>query len=121
MDVNNIVKEKTKNLMFGLAGGAAILIVLLLLLGVPLGPLSVGDRADLRLIFQPYIESSGVKDLCLASDATWHEDADFVGCNGLGPTSCSLNVIITAQTQCLAAGGEWYCVTGPQGGVYCKY
>lgn len=115
------MKKETKNLLIGLAGGAVVVLIILLLLGVPLGPLSVGDRADLRLIFQPYVESSGVKDICLASGADWHEDADFVGCDGLGPTSCTLDVIITAQTQCIAAGGEWFCQTGPQGGVYCRY
>lgn len=121
MDVNNIVKEKTKNLIFGLVGGAAILIVLLLLLGVPLGPLSVSDRADLRLIAMPYIESSGIKDACLASGAAWHEDSDFVGCVGIGPNSCSSDIVLSGQAQCIGAGADFYCETGTQGFVYCKY
>lgn len=121
MDVNNIVKEKTKNLMFGLVGGAVVLIIVLLLLGVPLGPLSVGDRADLRLIAQPYLESSGLKDMCLASGASWHEDADFVGCVGMGPNSCTTSIVLGGQTQCIGSGADWHCQTGIQGHIYCKY
>ena len=115
------MKEKTKNLMFGLVGGAVVLLLILLLLGVPLGPLSVGDRADLRLIAQPYLESSGLKDMCLASGAAWTETSDYVGCDGMGPNSCSSPIVISGQTQCIGAGANFLCETGIQGHLICKY
>lgn len=115
------MKKETKNLLIGLAGGAMVLLIILLLLGVPLGPLSVGDRADLRLISQPYIESTGIKDACLASGAAWTETADFVGCQGLGPGSCSSDIVLAGQSQCIGAGANFFCQPNIQGFVYCKY
>lgn len=115
------MKEKTKNLMFGLVGGAIVLLLILLLLGVPLGPLSIGDRADLRLIALPYLESTNIKDDCLASGASWHETTDLVGCDGIGPNSCQSDIVLSGQAQCIATGASWFCQTGPQGGIYCRY
>lgn len=80
-----------------------------------------GDLVDLRLISQPYIEATGIKDYCLASGAAWHEDVDFVGCVGMGPNSCSSDIVLSGQTQCIGAGAEWFCETGVQGAVYCAY
>lgn len=115
MDKSN----KTTILSFVL--GMVALGIILLVMGVPLGPLNADERADLRLISQPYIESSGIKDLCLASGAAWHEEPDFVGCVGLGPNSCSSDIVLAGQTQCLATGADFYCETGVQGFIYCKY
>lgn len=121
MDVNNIMKKENNKLIIGLAVGAVAVIAILLMTGVSLGPLSIGDRADLRLIAQPYLESSGLKDACLASGAAWTETADYVGCDGMGPNSCSSPIVIAGQTQCIGAGAEFLCETGVQGHLICKY
>lgn len=101
---------------------AAVIAAIFVMAGVDVGPFTAyDDRADLRLISQPYLEATGVKDTCLASGATWHEDRDFVGCVGMGPNSCSSDIVLSGQTQCIGAGANWFCETGVQGAVYCAY
>ena len=101
--------------------GAVLVIGVLIIAGVSVDDIIHGDRTDLRLISQPYLEVSGIKDFCLASGAAWHEESDFVGCVGLGPNSCTSDIVLSGQTQCLATGADWYCETGTQGFIYCKY
>lgn len=113
--------KSNNKILIGAIGGGAILLIVLLLLGIPLGPLSIGERADLRLIAMPYVESSGIKDACLATGAAWHEDPDFVGCVGIGPNSCSSDIVLSGQAQCIGAGADFYCETGTQGFIYCRY
>lgn len=100
---------------------AAVIVGALLLMGIEVGPFTLSEKADLRLISQPYLEATNLKDICLASGAAWHEDTDFVGCVGMGPNSCSTDIVLSGQTQCLATGADWHCETGTQGFVYCKY
>ena len=109
------------NLAIGIIIGAAIVLAILLATGVTMDEIFQGDRADLRLISQPYLEASGLKDICLASGAAWHEEPDFVGCVGLGPNFCTSDIVLAGQTQCLATGANWYCETGTQGFIYCAY
>ena len=113
--------KSNKNIIIGVILGAAALIAVLLLMGVNLGPLSTGSQADLRLVFQPYMAASDIKDICINSNAQWHEDKDYIGCVGLGPTSCDSPIVLSAQTQCLAVGADYFCETGVQGYTYCKY
>lgn len=115
------MRNKNINIIQGFVLGAVLVVGILLMMGVSLGPLSVGERADLRLISQPYLESTGLKDMCLASGAAWHEEPDFVGCVGMGPNSCTSDIVLSGQTQCLATGAKWECETGTQGFIYCRY
>ena len=114
------MKEKDKPITYIIVGAVA-LIAALLIMGVISSPLSVSDRADLRLISQPYVEATDIKDLCLASGASWTEDKDFVGCQGIGPNSCSTAIVLAGQSQCIGAGADFFCQTGVQGAIYCTY
>ena len=72
---------------------------------------------DLRLVALPYLTSSDIQGVCLEVGGTWHNEADFVGCEGYGPVDCTTAIATSAMTQCIGAGGNWTC--GPEG-VYCS-
>ena len=75
------------------------------------------SQVDLRLIAIPYLASSDVQEVCIESGGIWHNEADFVGCEGYGPMDCATAIATSAMTQCIGAGGNWTC--GPEG-VYCS-
>ena len=98
--------------------GAVLVIGVLIIAGVSVDDIIHGDRTDLRLISQPYLEVSGIKDCCLASGGAWHEESDFVGCVGYGPQDCTTELVISGMTQCIGAGANWTCSPS---GIYCRY
>jgi len=75
------------------------------------------SQVDLRLVAIPYLASSDIQGVCVEVGGTWHNEADFVGCEGYGPIDCTTPLAMSAMTQCIGAGGNWTC--GPEG-VYCK-
>lgn len=75
------------------------------------------NEVDLRLVALPYLTSSDIQGVCLEVGGTWHNEADFVGCEGYGPIDCTTAIATSAMTQCIGAGGNWTC--GPEG-VYCS-
>lgn len=74
-------------------------------------------EVDLRLVALPYLVATDIQSTCVALGGTWHEEADFVGCEGIGPADCNTALVTSAMTQCIGAGGNWTC--GPDG-VYCS-
>ena len=77
----------------------------------------IESEVDLRLVALPYLSASDVQEVCIEVGGIWHNEADFVGCEGYGPVYCNTPLATSAMTQCIGAGGNWTC--GPDG-VYCS-
>ena len=72
---------------------------------------------DLRLVSLPYLTATDVQATCIAAGGIWHNEADFVGCEGFGPVDCNTALVVSAMTQCIGAGGDWTC---SHDGIYCS-
>lgn len=75
------------------------------------------SEVDLRLVALPYLTTTDVQEICIEVGGVWHNEANFVGCEGYGPTYCNTPLVTSAMTQCLGAGGNWTC---GHNGIYCS-
>lgn len=75
------------------------------------------DVVDLRDLGAWFVSHTTIHADCLAGGGTWHYEADFVGCEGVGTDDCDGVLAELGASQCIAAGGHWTCNMMD---VYCR-
>lgn len=84
-------------------------------------PIIQEQNVDLRELFQDFSNLfPNASVICTAGGGTVHWEADWIGCDGVGPAaaSCLTAGAQAIGNQCQAVGATWVCNPG---GVYCKY
>lgn len=76
------------------------------------------NRADLRAIAAPWVAATNITSLCSYYLGVWHNEATWVGCEGVGALDCTTAAVQAASTQCEGTGATWTC--SPTN-IYCKY
>ena len=83
------------------------------------GETTTVQRADLRQVALPYfLAFPSFQTLCVSGGGTYHDDRDWVGCEGVGGDNCNNAAATAARTQCLGTGADFVCSAT---NIYCKY